>query len=53
MGMAVVLAPAHRVRPSAGYITDNFSGRWISHVTFPVGILSLFMTNRLVNPGPF
>ncbi len=50
--MAVVLAPA--IGPTlGGYITDNFSWRWIFYVNVPVGLLSLFLTNRLVEDPPF
>ena len=39
-GMAVVLAPA--IGPTlGGWITDNYSWRWIFYVNIPFGILSL------------
>ena len=39
-GMAVVMAPA--IGPTlGGWITDNFSWRWIFFINIPVGILSL------------
>ena len=51
-GMAVVLAPA--IGPTlGGYITDNFSWRWIFYINVPIGIISLFLTNRLVEDPPF
>jgi DHA2 family multidrug resistance protein len=51
-GMAVVVAPA--IGPTlGGWITDNFTWRWIFYVNVPVGILSLFLTNRLVEDPPF
>jgi DHA2 family multidrug resistance protein len=51
-GMAVVLAPA--IGPTlGGYITDNFNWRWIFYVNVPIGILSLFLTNRVVEDPPF
>ena len=51
-GMAVVLAPA--IGPTlGGYITDNFNWRWIFYVNVPIGLLSLFLTNRLVEDPPF
>jgi MFS transporter, DHA2 family, multidrug resistance protein len=51
-GMAVVLAPA--VGPTlGGWITDNFTWRWIFYVNVPIGILSLFLTNRVVEDPPF
>jgi DHA2 family multidrug resistance protein len=51
-GMAVVLAPA--IGPTiGGYITDNFSWRWIFYINVPVGILSLALTYRLIQDPPF
>jgi DHA2 family multidrug resistance protein len=51
-GMAVVLAPA--IGPTlGGYITDNFSWRWIFYVNVPIGLISMFLTNRLVEDPPF
>jgi DHA2 family multidrug resistance protein len=50
-GMAVVLAPA--IGPTlGGWITDNYSWRWIFYVNVPFGILSLFLTNMLVKDPP-
>src|SRR6266498_1374858 len=46
-GAAVVVAPA--VGPTlGGWITDNFSWRWIFFINIPVGILSLFLTHLAV-----
>jgi MFS transporter, DHA2 family, multidrug resistance protein len=51
-GMAVVLAPA--IGPTVGgWIVDNYSWRWIFFLNIPVGVLSLFMTNRLVEDPPY
>ena len=51
-GMAVVLAPA--IGPTlGGWITDNFSWRWIFFVNIPVGILSLLLTSRLISDPPY
>src|SRR6266481_1987630 len=51
-GMAVVLAPA--IGPTlGGWITDNFNWRWIFYINVPVGILSLYLTNRFVEDPPF
>lgn len=50
-GMAVVMAPA--IGPTlGGYITDNFSWRWVFLINVPVGILSLFLSNRMVEDPP-
>ena len=50
-GMAVVLAPA--IGPTlGGYITDNYSWRWIFLINVPVGILSLILSNRMVEDPP-
>src|ERR1700733_2344693 len=39
-GMAVVMAPA--IGPTlGGWVTDNYSWRWIFYINVPVGILSL------------
>src|SRR5215468_837666 len=47
-GVAVVTAPA--IGPTlGGWITDNFTWRWIFFINIPVGILSLILTSRLVH----
>ena len=51
-GMAVVLAPA--LGPTlGGYITDNYSWRWVFFINVPVGVLSLFLSNRMVTDPPW
>jgi DHA2 family multidrug resistance protein len=51
-GIAVVTAPA--VGPTlGGFITDNYSWRWIFFINIPVGIISLILTNRLVEDPPY
>jgi MFS transporter, DHA2 family, multidrug resistance protein len=51
-GMAVVLAPA--IGPTiGGWVTDNYSWRWIFFLNIPVGIISLLLTNRLVEDPPY
>jgi DHA2 family multidrug resistance protein len=50
--MAVVLAPA--IGPTlGGWITDNFNWRWIFYINVPIGVISLFLTNRMVEDPPF
>jgi MFS transporter, DHA2 family, multidrug resistance protein len=50
-GMAVVLAPA--IGPTlGGWITDNYSWRWIFFINVPIAILSLFLTSRMVEDPP-
>jgi DHA2 family multidrug resistance protein len=46
-GMAVVLAPS--IGPTlGGWITDNYSWRWIFYINVPIGIVSLLLTNHFV-----
>jgi DHA2 family multidrug resistance protein len=50
-GMAVVLAPA--IGPTlGGFITDNFSWRWVFFINVPVGIVSLLLSHRMVTDPP-
>ena len=50
-GFAVVAAPA--IGPTlGGWITDNFSWRFIFYINIPIGILSLILTSRLVHDPP-
>lgn len=51
-GMAVVIAPA--IGPTlGGWITDNYSWRWIFYINVPVGLLSLWLTNKIVEDPPY
>jgi MFS transporter, DHA2 family, multidrug resistance protein len=51
-GMAVVTAPA--IGPTlGGWITDNFTWRWIFFINIPVGILSILLTTRLIQDPPY
>jgi DHA2 family multidrug resistance protein len=51
-GMAVVMAPA--IGPTiGGWITDNYSWRWLFFLNIPVGILSLALTNKVVEDPPY
>src|ERR1700722_17925013 len=36
-----------------GWITDNYSWRWIFFINLPVGILAMFLVMRLVEDPPF
>jgi DHA2 family multidrug resistance protein len=47
-GMAVVVAPA--IGPTlGGWITDNYNWHWIFFINVPIGIVSLFLTQRVVH----
>jgi MFS transporter, DHA2 family, multidrug resistance protein len=51
-GMAVVVAPA--LGPTlGGWITDNFTWRWIFYINIPIGILSLLLSSRIVEDPPY
>jgi MFS transporter, DHA2 family, multidrug resistance protein len=51
-GIAVVVAPT--IGPwLGGWITDNYSWRWIFYINVPVGILSLVLTYFLVSDPPY
>ncbi len=46
-GIGILLAPI--LGPTlGGWITDNYTWRWIFYLNLPVGILSLFLMNRFV-----
>jgi len=46
--MAIVTAPALGP-PLGGWITDSFSWRWVFLINVPIGLISLFLSNRLVH----
>jgi DHA2 family multidrug resistance protein len=51
-GMAVVAAPA--IGPTlGGWITDNYSWRWIFYINVPIGLISLYLTNKIVEDPPY
>ena len=49
--MAIVTAPAVGP-PLGGWITDNFSWRWVFFINVPIGLVSLLLSNRLVHDPP-
>ncbi|MDE3187539.1 MAG: DHA2 family efflux MFS transporter permease subunit [Acidobacteriota bacterium] len=51
-GLVAVLAPS--IGPTlGGWITDNFSWRWIFFINIPVGILAYILVSRLVEDPPW
>src|ERR1700759_3483320 len=50
-GMAVVVAPA--IGPTlGGWITDNYNWHWIFFINLPFGLLSLWLSQRMVEDPP-
>ena len=51
-GLVAVLAPS--IGPTlGGWITDNFSWRWIFFINIPVGILAFILVTRMVEDPPW
>jgi MFS transporter, DHA2 family, multidrug resistance protein len=51
-GMAVVVAPA--IGPTlGGWITDNFNWHWIFFINIPIGLLSMWLSSRMVEDPPY
>ncbi len=51
-GLVAVLAPS--IGPTlGGWITDNYSWRWIFFINIPVGILAFFLVARMVDDPPW
>jgi len=51
-GMGVVVAPI--LGPTlGGWVTDNYSWRWIFYINVPVGIFAVFMAQAFVEDPPY
>jgi MFS transporter, DHA2 family, multidrug resistance protein len=51
-GITIVCAPA--IGPTlGGWITDNYSWRWIFYINVPVGILAVLLVHQLLEDPPF
>ena len=51
-GITVVCAPA--IGPTlGGWITDNYSWRWIFYINVPVGILAVLLVSQLIEDPPY
>ena len=51
-GLVAVLAPS--VGPTlGGWITDNYSWRWIFYINIPVGLLAFVLVTRFVDDPPW
>jgi len=51
-GITIVCAPA--VGPTfGGWITDNYSWRWIFYINIPVGILAVLLVYQLLQDPPY
>ncbi|HSY03697.1 MAG TPA: DHA2 family efflux MFS transporter permease subunit [Acidobacteriaceae bacterium] len=51
-GLVAVLAPS--LGPTiGGWITDNYSWRWIFYINLPVGLIAFFLVSRLVQDPPW
>ena len=50
--LAVIVAPI--IGPTlGGWITDNYSWRWIFYINLPVGLLAMFLAEWLVEDPPY
>lgn len=51
-GLGVVVAPI--IGPTlGGWITDNYSWRWIFYINIPIGILAILMARTFVEDPPY
>ena len=51
-GITAVMAPT--IGPTlGGFLTDNYSWRWIFYINLPVGLLTFFLVLRMVEDPPY
>ena len=51
-GLGIVVAPI--IGPTlGGWITDNYSWRWIFYINVPIGILAVLMANTFIEDPPY
>ena len=51
-GITAVMAPT--IGPTlGGWLTDNYSWRWIFYINLPVGLLTFFLVFRMVEDPPY
>src|SRR6185295_5437537 len=51
-GMGIVVAPI--IGPTlGGWITDNYSWRWIFYLNIPVGALAVYLLHRFIEDPPY
>lgn len=51
-GMGVVVAPI--LGPTlGGWVTENYTWRWVFYINLPVGILAMLMVHAFVDDSPF
>src|SRR5579864_4157287 len=51
-GITAVMAPT--IGPTlGGWLTDNYSWRWIFYINLPIGLLTLFLVFRTVEDPPY
>ena len=51
-GITAVCAPA--IGPTlGGWLTDDYSWRWVFYINIPVGILAIFLVQQLVEDPPY
>lgn len=51
-GMGIILAPIFGPM-IGGWISDNFSWRWIYYINIPIGIISILMTYLVIEDPPY